>query len=121
MLTFTDISCEGRQMANYKYSFFLSFPSTITVIANIKNLFSFRDIQWKKHYCQHLFSITSNKDTDLSKMEEGVVVAESDTDLVLIQVRIPDLKAEKCLQFCREERVWDVKQQILAAMPKVRS
>ena len=68
-----------------------------------------------------MFSITSNKDTDLSKMEEGVVVAESDTDLVLIQVRIQDLKAEKCLQFCREERVWDVKQQILAAMPKVRS
>merc|ERR1719336_3605738 len=51
-------------------------------------------------------------------MEEGVVVAESDTDLVVIQVRIPDLKAEKCLQFSKEERVWDVKQQILAAMPK---
>ena len=47
-------------------------------------------------------------------------MADSETDLVLIQVRIPDLKAEKCLQFSREERVWDVKQQILAAMPKVR-
>ena len=54
-------------------------------------------------------------------MEEGVVLADSETDLVLIQVRIPDLKAEKCLQFSREERVWDVKQQILAAMPKVRT
>ena len=68
-----------------------------------------------------MVSITSNKDTSLSKMEEGVIVAESEADLVLIQVRIPDLKAEKCLQFSREERVWDVKQQILAAMPKVRS
>ena len=48
-------------------------------------------------------------------------MADSETDLVLIQVRIPDLKAEKCLQFSREERVWDVKQQILAAMPKVRT
>ena len=68
-----------------------------------------------------MLSITSNKDTNLSKMEEGVIVAESEADLVVIQVRIPDIKAEKCLQFSREERVWDVKQQILAAMPKVRS
>ena len=59
-------------------------------------------------------------------MEEGVVIQsaeamDTDPDLVLIQVRIPDLHAEKCLQFTKEEKVWDVKQQILAAMPKVRS
>ena len=66
-----------------------------------------------------MFSITNNTDTSLANMEEGVIVNDSETDLVLIQVRIPDLKAEKCLQFSREERVWDVKQQILAAMPKV--
>lgn len=58
-------------------------------------------------------------------MEEGVVIhsteaMDTDPDLVLIQVRIPDLHAEKCLQFTKEEKVWDVKQQILAAMPKVR-
>ena len=58
-------------------------------------------------------------------MEEGVRNAtagdqvDNDPDLVLIQVRIPDLHAEKCLQFSKEERVWDVKQQILAVMPKV--
>ena len=68
-----------------------------------------------------MFSITNNTDTSLANMEEGVIVNDSETDLVLIQVRIPDLKAEKCLQFSREERVWDVKQQILAAMPKVRA
>ena len=69
-----------------------------------------------------MFSIASNTETRLTNnMEEGVIVADSETDLVLIQVRIPDLKAEKCLQFSREERVWDVKQQILAAMPKVRT
>ena len=68
-----------------------------------------------------MFSITNNTETSLANMEEGVIVADSETDLVLIQVRIPDLKAEKCLQFSREERVWDVKQQILAAMPKVRT
>ena len=95
----------------------LSLPSSIILI-NCTEIFS-PSIE-KKHYWQHLFSITSNKDTKLSKMEEGVIVAESEADLVVIQVRIPDLKAEKCLQFSREERVWDVKQQILAAMPKVR-
>eukprot|EP00090_Calanus_glacialis_P037365 TRINITY_DN6425_c0_g1_i1.p1 TRINITY_DN6425_c0_g1~~TRINITY_DN6425_c0_g1_i1.p1 ORF type:complete len:1871 (+),score=328.76 TRINITY_DN6425_c0_g1_i1:592-6204(+) len=47
-------------------------------------------------------------------MEEGVV----EPDLLLIQVRIPEINAEKCLQFQREERVWEVKQQMLAAMPK---
>ena len=51
-------------------------------------------------------------------MEEGVVV---EPDLLLIQVRIPEINAEKCLQFQREERVWEVKQQMLAAMPKVMS
>jgi len=39
-------------------------------------------------------------------------------DLLLIQVRIPEINAEKCLQFQREERVWEVKQKMLAAMPK---
>ena len=51
-------------------------------------------------------------------MEEGEV--EGGAELLLIRVRIPELSAEKCLQFQREERVWEVKQQMLAAMPKVR-
>ena len=46
--------------------------------------------------------------------------AEVEPDPVLIQVRVPDIGLEKCLQFPQEERVYDVKQQILAAMPKVR-
>ena len=50
-------------------------------------------------------------------MEEGEV--EGGAELLLIRVRIPELSAEKCLQFQREERVWEVKQQMLAAMPKV--
>lgn len=46
--------------------------------------------------------------------------AEVEPDPVLIQVRVPDIGLEKCLHFPQEERVYDVKQQILAAMPKVR-
>ena len=41
-------------------------------------------------------------------------------DCRLIRVRVPELNMEKCLQFQREELIWEVKQQILAALPKVR-
>ena len=37
----------------------------------------------------------------------------------LIRVRVPELNMEKCLQFQRDELIWEVKQQILAALPKV--
>ena len=50
----------------------------------------------------------------------SMAAAEVEPDPVLIQVRVPDIGLEKCLQFPQEERVYDVKQQILAAMPKVR-
>ena len=33
--------------------------------------------------------------------------------------RVPDISVEKCLPFQKEEKIWDVKQQILAALPKV--
>jgi len=39
-------------------------------------------------------------------------------DLVLLQIRVPDISVEKCLPFQKEEKIWDVKQQILAALPK---
>ena len=42
-------------------------------------------------------------------------------NLVLVRVGVPDLNVEKCLQFSKEEVVWEVKQQALAALPKVRT
>ncbi|KAG8222041.1 hypothetical protein J437_LFUL003961 [Ladona fulva] len=39
---------------------------------------------------------------------------------ILIRVHVPELNVQKCLQFPRDELVWDVKQQCLAALPKVR-
>ena len=41
-------------------------------------------------------------------------------NLVLVRVGVPDLSVEKCLQFSKDEVVWEVKQQALAALPKVR-
>lgn len=38
---------------------------------------------------------------------------------LLIQVHVPELNVQKCLQFPRDQLVWDVKQQCLAALPKV--
>ncbi|CAG9562947.1 unnamed protein product [Danaus chrysippus] len=38
---------------------------------------------------------------------------------VLVRVHVPELNVQKSLQFSREQLVWDVKQQCLAALPKV--
>jgi len=38
---------------------------------------------------------------------------------VLIRIHVPDLNIHKCLQFYRQDLVWDVKQQCLASLPKV--
>ncbi|KAF4521136.1 hypothetical protein B566_EDAN012901 [Ephemera danica] len=46
--------------------------------------------------------------------EEGGVGGGS----VLIRIHVPELNVNKCLQFARDELVWNVKQQCLAALPK---
>ncbi|XP_071863855.1 SH3 and multiple ankyrin repeat domains prosap isoform X1 [Bombus fervidus] len=43
-------------------------------------------------------------------VEEGVLLA---------RVHVPELYVSKCLQFPRDQLVWDVKQQCLASLPKV--
>lgn len=43
-------------------------------------------------------------------MEEGVLLA---------RVHVPELYVSKCLQFPKDQLVWDVKQQCLASLPKV--
>nr|XP_027226662.1 protein shank-like isoform X2 [Penaeus vannamei] len=64
-------------------------------------------------------------------MEDGVSVssasgsagagsssASSVGDEVVLRINVPELKVEKCLQFHKDDLVWDVKQQALAALPK---
>ncbi|CAF4949551.1 unnamed protein product [Pieris macdunnoughi] len=38
---------------------------------------------------------------------------------LLVRVHVPELNVQKSLQFTRDQLVWDVKQQCLAALPKV--
>ncbi|CAH0717443.1 unnamed protein product, partial [Brenthis ino] len=38
---------------------------------------------------------------------------------LLVRVHVPELNVQKSLQFSRDQLVWDVKQQCLAALPKV--
>ena len=38
---------------------------------------------------------------------------------LLVKVHVPELNVQKCLQFPRDQLVWEVKQQCLAALPKV--
>ncbi|XP_048517647.1 protein shank isoform X5 [Dendroctonus ponderosae] len=40
---------------------------------------------------------------------------------LLVRIHVPELSVQKCLQFPRDQLVWDVKQQCLAALPKVAS
>ncbi|XP_069950590.1 protein shank isoform X2 [Cherax quadricarinatus] len=61
-------------------------------------------------------------------MEDGVSVssasgagsscASSVGEEVVLRINVPELKVEKCLQFHKDDLVWDVKQQALAALPK---
>ena len=51
--------------------------------------------------------------------DESVSSGESSGDFMLVRVRVPELNMEKCLQFQRDELIWEVKQQTLAALPKV--
>ncbi|KAG5896565.1 hypothetical protein JTB14_010394 [Gonioctena quinquepunctata] len=37
---------------------------------------------------------------------------------LLVRIHVPELNVQKCLQFPRDQLVWDVKQQCLAALPK---
>lgn len=39
---------------------------------------------------------------------------------LLVRIHVPELNVSKCLQFPTERIVWDVKQQVLASLPKVR-
>lgn len=54
-----------------------------------------------------------NQQQELSEagpVEEGVLLA---------RVHVPELFVSKCLQFPKDQLVWDVKQQCLASLPKV--
>ncbi|KAG8296932.1 hypothetical protein J6590_045770 [Homalodisca vitripennis] len=53
-------------------------------------------------------------------MEEGVEAAVGPDDgYLLVRIHVPELNVHKCLQFPKDQLVWDVKQQCLAALPKV--
>lgn len=51
---------------------------------------------------------------DSVSSSEGLLV-----DYVQVQIHVPEINAYKCLQFRKSQLVWDVKQQTLAALPKV--
>ncbi|XP_017769648.1 PREDICTED: SH3 and multiple ankyrin repeat domains protein 3 isoform X2 [Nicrophorus vespilloides] len=42
----------------------------------------------------------------------------ADEGYLLVRIHVPELNVQKCLQFPRDQLVWDVKQQCLAALPK---
>lgn len=53
----------------------------------------------------------------------GIAVSEAgpvEEGVLLARVHVPELYVSKCLQFPKDQLVWDVKQQCLASLPKVR-
>ena len=54
-------------------------------------------------------------------MEDNLSLNSStSSNLILVRVGVPELNVEKCLQFHKDEIIWEVKQQALSALPKVR-
>jgi len=57
------------------------------------------------------------------QMEEdagGCSAPPPEEGYLLVRIHVPELNVQKCLQFPRDQLVWDVKQQCLAALPKVK-
>lgn len=57
----------------------------------------------------------NHQDSDLPDSEVGPV----EDGILLARVNVPELYISKCLQFPKDQLVWDVKQQCLASLPKV--
>lgn len=57
-----------------------------------------------------------HQELDEAALEAGGPV---DDGILLARVHVPELCVSKCLQFPKDQLVWDVKQQCLASLPKV--
>lgn len=66
-----------------------------------------------------LFNYRCEDIIELSVMGEEAGRGAPDEGYLLVRVHVPELNVQKCLQFPRDQLVWDVKQQCLAALPKV--
>lgn len=54
--------------------------------------------------------------------EDALAAAENtpvNEGMLLARIHVPELYVSKCLQFPKDQLVWDVKQQCLASLPKV--
>lgn len=64
-----------------------------------------------------------DESTTVIPFDEELVVSGGTTpdnrDGLLVRIHVPELNVSKCLQFPADRLVWDVKQQVLASLPKV--
>ncbi|KAH0999402.1 hypothetical protein HUJ04_005383 [Dendroctonus ponderosae] len=68
-----------------------------------------------------LLPVTSCEVIPATTMEEEGELRNGADGLgyLLVRIHVPELSVQKCLQFPRDQLVWDVKQQCLAALPKI--
>lgn len=76
------------------------------------NFLFFLEILWIEHVFIMVFFLRwrSIMEGECSEGAEG---------WLLVRVHVPELNVQKSLQFPRDQLIWDVKQQCLAALPKV--
>lgn len=63
--------------------------------------------------------IEDRMDDDTGDLSGGGNNAPLEEGYLLVRIHVPELNVQKCLQFPKDQLVWDVKQQCLAALPKV--
>ncbi|CAH1235135.1 unnamed protein product [Diabrotica balteata] len=80
-------------------------------------------IFWKKRkrkeILEDMWSFTSTSTCEeLARLMEEEDERGPEEGHLLVRIHVPELNVQKCLQFPRDQLVWDVKQQCLAALPK---
>ncbi|XP_060530201.1 SH3 and multiple ankyrin repeat domains protein 3 isoform X2 [Cylas formicarius] len=67
---------------------------------------------------EDLFPESQEECEDFADTMDEEVEPGSEEGHLLVRIHVPELNVQKCLQFPRDQLVWDVKQQCLAALPK---
>ncbi|XP_028132157.2 SH3 and multiple ankyrin repeat domains protein 2 isoform X3 [Diabrotica virgifera virgifera] len=73
----------------------------------------------RKEILEDMWSFTSTSTCEeLARLMEEEDERGPEEGHLLVRIHVPELNVQKCLQFPRDQLVWDVKQQCLAALPK---
>lgn len=64
-------------------------------------------------------NVTAGQAQFIQAHDPALEAAPAEDGILFARVNVPELNVTKCLQFPKDQLVWDVKQQCLASLPKV--